>query len=206
MPVVFAVIGLVLGAMTGSFAGALAVAALGYAIGLHITFKQRIDELEHGIELVRLARERRDAGDPEPAPARTPEPRVAPVYQRGDPPVPDPAAAAAACTSAPTRATPRAQASRRRPTGLAATRSLRGVAAGSARVAAAASEERRRRGIPARHQLDPRLVPRRQHRRAHRRGGPVHRRRLPAQVRRRPQPAADRIPSRRRCARRRSRC
>ena len=69
MPVVFAVIGLVLGAMTGSFAGALAVAALGYAIGLHITFKQRIDELEHGIELVRLARERRDAGDPEPAPA-----------------------------------------------------------------------------------------------------------------------------------------
>lgn len=101
MPVVFAVIGLVLGAMTGSFAGALAFAALGYAIGLHITFKQRIDELEHGIELVRLACERRDVGDPEPAPARIPEPRVAPVYQRGDPPVPDPAAPAPAPRPAP---------------------------------------------------------------------------------------------------------
>jgi uncharacterized membrane protein len=84
MPIVFAVFGLVLGAMTGSFAGALALAALGYAIGLHIKVKQRLDDIEEA--LVRRPSE--------PQPARTPEPRVAPIYQRGDPPFSEPAASA----------------------------------------------------------------------------------------------------------------
>ena len=99
MPIVFAVIGLVLGAMTGSIAGALALAALSYAVALHITFKRRLDEIEHTVS--RAERDRRESADKESeAPSWQRQPAAHPALQSerlppAEPTRPEPAPAAA---------------------------------------------------------------------------------------------------------------
>ena len=59
MTVVFAVVGLILGGAIAELAGAIGGAALGYAIGLQLAFKRRLDVFED--DLQRIARERRAA-------------------------------------------------------------------------------------------------------------------------------------------------
>ena len=180
-------LGCVVGGAIGQFAGAFAGAALGYAIGLHLAFKTPVRSAGGGARATRARGILRE----EPAGAGTSSAAGSRRHLASPPP------AAPAAASAPE--SPRATRRRRRIARCSNRRQQPASAAAAAKSFDTGATSARRTGVD---RLGARLVHRRQPGGARRRHRAVLRRGLPAEVRRRPQHVAHRVPSRRRGARR----